>query len=241
MISFRKFAKLEYHKTLNPKVWEPNDILNSDVRQHLLAVAEKWLVHAKIPNEAVLDYLLTGGAANYNYTPASDLDVHILVDPAKLPIQDADMMHDIIMDKKNSWAAKHNITIRGMPVEVYAQMTTETIPVNQGVYSLGKNQWVIKPTFLDIKYTDKELHRDVFNYKDSIDQAIENDNLELAKSLKDQITGMRSVGLKRGGEFDALPTAFKALRNSGYLSRLVDYIANKEDSELSLEQVNPQR
>lgn len=232
MFSFKRFSKLEYHKTLNPKVWD-GDTLKPDIKEHLLKIAAVWLEHAKLPQEAVIDYVLCGGNANYNYTPFSDLDVHILVDPDKLPIKDTELMHDIIMDKKNSWAAKHNITVAGYPVELYAQMTSEHMPDGQGAYSMSKDTWLQHPSYLAIKYNSKSLHDLVQGYKDAIESVLAAGDVKAAEALKDQITGSRSIGLARGGEFDELPTAFKAVRNSGYLQKLSDFITKSQDMSLS--------
>ena len=233
MFSFKKFSKLQYHKTLNPKIWD-NDTLKPEIRQHLLQIAAVWLEHAKIiPADAIVDYLLVGGNTNFNFTKMSDLDVHILVDPDKLNIA-PDVAHDIIMDKKNTWAATHHILVAGYPVELYAQLTTEHIPDGQGVFSLGKNTWLVHPTFLNIKYDSESLHKRVEDYKNRIDAVIAAKDVDQAKQLKSEIAASRGEGLARGGEFDELPTAFKAIRNSGYLDKLSKFIITSQDTQLSL-------
>jgi hypothetical protein len=233
MFSFKKFAKLEYHKRLNPKLWT-HDSLKPEVRQHLLTIAKAWIEFIKvIPQEAITDIRLLGGSCNYNYTPLSDIDVHIMVDPDKITMNPDDF-HNVIMFGKSVWAQNHSgITVSGMPVELYGQLLTEQMPVGQGAYSLMTNEWLQKPEYLAIKYDSKDLHHAVRNYKEAIDAAIASNDIEVAKVLKDEIVSNRGVGLARGGEFDDLPTTFKALRNAGYLQTLSDWIRGIEDKELS--------
>jgi hypothetical protein len=71
---------LPYHDELNPKLFD-KDKLKPNIRKILLDCAEKFRLGCKIiPKFKVLDILMTGGNANYNYSDISDIDVHILVD-----------------------------------------------------------------------------------------------------------------------------------------------------------------
>ena len=75
---------LEYHDTLNPKIWDGDD-LKPEVQAKLLQIAKKWAVFAKIPDFAVTDIILVGGNANYNWTKFSDLDLHVVVNRDNQP------------------------------------------------------------------------------------------------------------------------------------------------------------
>ena len=75
---------LEYHETLNPKLWD-GQTLKSEVAKKLLMIAQTWAGFAKIPVKAISDIIVVGGNANYNYTPFSDIDLHVVVDIEKLP------------------------------------------------------------------------------------------------------------------------------------------------------------
>ena len=73
---------LQYHKELNPKLWKSN-ILDTEVAQKLLKIADLWSEFSKIPKHAIRDILLVGGNANFNYTSYSDIDLHILIDKSQ--------------------------------------------------------------------------------------------------------------------------------------------------------------
>ena len=90
VIKFSDFLKeelkstLQYHEELNPSIWDGFE-LKDDVRNKLIEIGQTWVTWANIPIEAVKEMILVGGNANYNYTPHSDIDLHILVDIDAIP------------------------------------------------------------------------------------------------------------------------------------------------------------
>ena len=128
---------LEYHDDLNPVLFS-GDHLNPDIRQHLLSIADAWIQFAKIPDNCITDIIAAGGNFNYNYTKFSDIDVHVIIDKVKFGI-DLKFLDDYLQSKKALWLSRHNITIRGYNVELYAQDMLETYSTDGGIYSLRKN------------------------------------------------------------------------------------------------------
>lgn len=231
MKSFKKFLSLEYHNELNPKLWV-NDKLKPEIKERLLEIGKLWFDFAKFPKNAILDYQITGSNCNYNYSPLSDIDLHIIVDPDKMSIKDADVMHDIVMDKKALWASKHNITIYGYPVELYAQAVGEVLPSGQGIYSLLKDEWVQHPDHINPNF-NASLRSQVKKYIGTIADAI-GGPLDKAKELKKKLYSMRGEALHEHGEFAPLNLVYKHLRNAGHLKLLDDHIKQQEDEGLSL-------
>jgi len=230
---FSKFLELAYNSKLNPKIWQDSHTLLPGIKDHLEAVAIAWREYAKVPEDAYLDTLLTGGNANFTTTAQSDLDLHVLVDPKKMPIQDEDLQHDFIMSKKSAWMNAHDIKIKGYPVEVYVQLANETIPEGQGVYSLDAEMWIREPKNLHLNFDkNKELIQLVKDHMFAIDNIA---TLEQAKTLKDEIVKGRGEQLKIGGEFAIGNLLFKSLRNKGYLQKLTDFIQNATNREYTFE------
>jgi hypothetical protein len=153
---------LQYHDVLNPDLWDGFE-LKDVVRQKLLEIGDEWSHWAKLPLHAIKDYIFVGGNANFNYTPQSDVDLHILID-SKVIADCPEFIEDYFNDKKDLWKLKHDISIYGHPVEIYAQDINNKIPENQGVYSLTKNEWLSKPVHLDIDHMkdDAVLYLDAF-------------------------------------------------------------------------------
>lgn len=224
---------LQYHDELNPDLWENNKI-KPDVRSKLLQIAKVWNDFAKIPNEAVEDVLIVGGNANFNYTPFSDIDLHILVD--KKQIADcSEILDEYLKDKKQLWAHSHTIKIYNHDVEVYAQDISEQTPPNQGCYSLVSDSWINEPKKEEVNLEDPELVIKIDHMKQKIDDMISSKSSdESFKKLKEKFKNMRSAGLKKAGEYSVENLMFKELRNLGYLDRVNDYILSSENEKLSL-------
>ena len=104
LLSFKDFLKeslaltLQYHDKLNPKLWDETE-LKQDVRKKLIEIGHKWASWSGIPINAIKDLIFVGGNANFNYTPYSDIDLHILID--KSEIKDCpELWDDYLRDKK---------------------------------------------------------------------------------------------------------------------------------------------
>lgn len=195
--------------------------------------AYKWAEYAKIPLTLIDDIILVGGSAGYNYTDKSDLDVHLLLDRDKLGQRD--LVDELLQTKKSLWGLEHHVTVAGLPVEGYAQDHTETHPKSQGVYSLKRDSWIIKPQLppvVDIE--SKAFKSKVQKFIDQIDLLIKSSSkLSKFKYLKDKLKVMRSAGLKRGGEYDQNNIVFKTLRDLGALDRMTNYVRTAQDKDLS--------
>jgi hypothetical protein len=226
--------KLQYHDTLNPKLWTDFE-LNPQVRSKLLQFAEVWREYAKIPKNAVKEVILLGGNANYNYTDMSDLDVHVVVDKALIS-KDNPLLDDYLQDKKQMWTMAHKISILGYGLEPYAQDISVEYPKNQGVFSLTKNEWIAKPEFVgDDMLKDPYLKKKVKFYTKIIDDMIKGHiDLDSVKRFKEKLRDMRGAAIKKGGEFSFENLVFKELRNRGYLDKLSEYQRSEQDQSLSL-------
>jgi hypothetical protein len=224
-----------YHDKLNIKFWDDNSSLHVEVKDKLLQIAYKWGEFAKIPKEAIKDIILVGGNANYNYTRFSDLDLHLVVD--KSQIADCpELLDDYLRDKKKLWALVHDIKIYSHPVELYAQDENDSLPANQGVYSLIQDAWVLEPRRMQVDLADPLLIRKVRDMMEEIDDLIENeaDDANVLRKLQKKIRDMRASAIQQGGEFALENLVFKELRNRGYLDKLSNHIRHLEDTNLSL-------
>lgn len=240
MLSFKTFleeSSLEYHDTLNPKLFDLNtSLVLPEVRAALLRFALAWAVYANIPEEEIQDIYMTGGNANYNYTSQSDIDCHVVLDKRALGIPSL-YLDDYLSDKKALWQSKHKATVRGYSLEPYAQDASERFPANQGVYSLARNVWVLQPVHGVYDFdNDPVLDRKVDDLKKQITRLVDNHGTPAAvKALKDKLNAMRSAGLEKSGEFSQENLIFKELRNDGYIDQIRDYEAVAVDQNLSLD------
>lgn len=230
-------VKLQYHTKLNPKVWQSNNKIRPELRTKLLQFGKTWQSFAGIPQSAVTDIILTGGNANFNYTPFSDLDVHIMVDRNKLGKMFGPRLDDFMQAKKQLWTLTHNVRVLGYPLEPYAQDKDSKFPKGQGVYSLMHDGWIQEPAWqANMNFrNDPVLKQKVQYYMNLIDSIIKNKMGHSAvEALKNRIWTMRAASIADNGEFGFENLVFKALRNAGYLDKLNKYDNDRLDKKLSL-------
>ena len=225
---------LEYHEKLNPKLWDEGK-LKFEVRDKLLAFARAWATFAKITSELILDITMTGGNANYNYTPQSDIDVHLIMDRSKLN-PDREFVDEYLQDKKVLWTLTHKIKILGYDIEPYAQDNEGRYPQNQGVYSLLNDRWVQFPKKTDFDFRNSpDLKRQVVFYIKMIKNIIDKDfGIAAIKEVKKKIRDMRAAAIAKSGEYSLENLVFKELRNRGWLDKMNKYEQELSDKELSL-------
>lgn len=226
---------LQYHNNLNPKLWDDGQ-LKPEVRGKLIQFAETWRDFAMIPKEMVQDIVMTGGNANYNYTDQSDIDVHLVVDRDGFGMP-RDFIDQFLQDKKILWTMTHpDIKVYGYPLEPYAQDPAESIPMNQGQYSLMNAQWIQMPSNLNLDFTGNKVLQDkVDHYKHVVDRLIRSSASSAAlKGIKNKITAARGPAIAKGGEFSLENLVFKELRNQGYIDKIDMYLKSEQDKALSL-------
>lgn len=220
-----------YHDELCPVAWQGTDML-PEVRNKLLQIAKIFVGYLEVPNFRVLDIVLTGSMANYNWTKFSDFDIHIVTEYDDL---DADQIAEAFYQaKKKIWNDSHDITIRGHEAELYVEDVNEP-PVAQGMFSLKDNKWLSKPTFSKPNVNTGAVFHKVKGLTTEIKHALKTaDDAEDIKRLTDKIRKMRRAGLDKAGEFSVENLAFKVLRNLGYIEKLSNAYIELQDKELSL-------
>jgi hypothetical protein len=220
-----------YHENLNPVTWQ-GDEMRTEVRYTLLKIAQRFIGYLEIPNFRVLDIVLTGSMANYNWTKFSDFDIHVVTEYSDLECDD--IAEAFYQAKKKIWNDSHNIMIRGHEAELYVEDVNEP-PVSAGVYSLLDGKWLKEPDYSVPNVDDAGVNRKVKNLIQQIDKAIATaDDPEDIKRVTDKIRKMRRSGLDKYGEFGVENLAFKVLRNLGYLDKLSKAYHQQQDAELSL-------
>lgn len=229
---------LDYHKTLSAEFWD-GDVLNTEVRDALRRIANEFILTLLVKPAQIVDVIMTGSLCNYNYTKYSDIDLHIVLD-YDIVCDDCHSfdIDDCMKAKKSLWNERHDITVYGRDVELYAQDKTEHITGNAGIYSVQNDKWVrrpVKDTAVD--YDDATIMDKVKHIMYDIDSIVDthSDDSDEIEKLKLKIKNMRKAGLERAGEMSIENLAFKILRNSGYIEKLHDYAIKMKDESLSLE------
>jgi pyrimidine deaminase RibD-like protein/predicted nucleotidyltransferase len=226
---------IAYHKQLSPAAWSGNR-LRPEVRERLLAIAGVFVEYLEIPNFEVMDIVLTGSMANYNWTRFSDFDLHVVTDYSDL--QCDDLAESLYRAKKKIWNDQHNIRIRGHEVELYVEDVNHP-PVSQGMFSLKNNAWLQEPQHMEPEINSGAVNHKVQGLLTQIKHALEsaNDSRDI-QHITDKLRRMRRAGLDTGGEFSVENLAFKIIRNLGYLDQLSQVYHATQDREFSMEGID---
>ena len=231
MRSFKLYFESRfYNDELHPRFWDGEGNFDQEVRDKLLTIARDVTEKAGVDPELVDDVQLTGSLANYNYTDFSDLDTHILLDFSKINA-DEDLVKKALDGKRFVWNLRHDIKIGDHDVEVYFQDTQEP-HIASGLFSLKEDKWLVRPDFDEPTVDERDVDNKADRIKGEIDD-LENELtqtdgeglVELAQAadaLRDKVARMRKDSLESSGEFGIGNLAFKELRNSGYMERLID-------------------
>ena len=229
-------SSIQMHDELNPLIWESEDKIKPAVRETLLLNAKRFIEFCDAENLEFQDIILTGSMANYNYNENSDLDVHVVLDFSQIS-ENKEFVGDFYRLKKALWAEKLPVQVKGHDVEMYFQDSAEPHH-SSGTYSLVRDKWVRKPTkkIVNVDSANVQLKSaDFMNAIEDLETNKSEDNfIKKHEALKNKIKKLRQSGLDRSGEFSSENLAFKVLRNTGYLEKMVKLKNDYLTKELSL-------
>ena len=220
------------HTTLNPQLWN-GDQIKDPVRLKLLAHAREFIKSWDLDAVPLRDIVLTGSMTNLTYTPASDLDLHIIVDMDKI-YGGGSLVENFLDAKRRLWNKTYDVELFGTPVEVYVEDDDETVRGNK--YSLMTNEWLVREPLKDTQYDDRSV-RAKYGYLTRhltriLDRADSVDDLDrVMRKLKQY----RQSGLDQHGEFSTENLVFKSLRNNGWLERIQELRVALTNKSLSLD------
>lgn len=221
-----------YQNELNTLFWS-NSQFDQSVREKLLQIANEFYQTFKL-EIPISDIQLTGSLANYNWTPKSDLDVHILIDFSRIN-PDIALVKKSIDGQRFVWNLRHNIVIRTHDVELYLQDVKEP-HVASGLFSLLNNEWIRVPKYDPPQIDEMDVQKKfegIVNDIQQLESKLQNKDPEIdprdlhnhAEKVKSRIMKMRKEGLAERGEFSVENLVFKKLRNEGYIQNLIDLIS----------------
>jgi len=151
---------------LNPSLWDKQKAeynLKNEVNEALDKITEAFVEFLDLSNFTVEDIVLTGSNVNYNWTPDSDLDVHLIVNFDRLRKVHGPLIKGYSDAKRLLWNDLHDIKINGYQVEMYIEDSNEK-HVSTGIYSIEKNKWIIVPERVNVKIDTKELSAKVESF-----------------------------------------------------------------------------
>ena len=248
MRSFTNFVLSEerdtinyFNDTLHPSFWEDFE-LKEDIRKKMLRIGKDISRDIGI-SEYVNDIQLTGSMANYNWTPFSDLDLHIVFDFSDIS-EEKNLVKQALDGKRFIWNTRHDIIIMGHDVELYFQDSDE-LHTASGLFSLQDNDWIRKPQSIkpDIdRHTVRKkviaFTRIVELFEEKVDMSVNDlkkceEYHKYGERLREKVKKMRRDSLEVDGEYGTGNLAFKELRNTGVIDRLINTTIKAYDSIFS--------
>lgn len=223
---------------LNPKIFDENGVMLPEVRNSILDIVDEFVSEvdesADIP---VLDILLVGSNANYNYKDTSDLDIHIVTNFEDIS-DDTHIAGLWTDDERKLFNKNYDINIKGINAEVYVEDVSGASTTSNGIYSVLNNAWIKKPELKDIPELDtdnSEVFLSFLNLAETyLDSPDETDSAEVEELINDLYL-TRKYSIMTDGEFGEGNLAFKEIRARGILDDLKELLKYKKSQELSLE------
>lgn len=209
----------ETHSTLNPKLWIDNE-MQPKVRIGFIKIAKAFYNFLET-NAPILDIVIIGSSANYNWTEHSDIDLHVIISYSEVG-KNMLLVKNYMQTKKSVWGMNYPLTFKDMPIELYAQDSNEVLNSTVGIYSLLTNKWINKPSADIISIDDDAIEQKVKPFKFEIDKLDATDShIEYKiQNLLKRLVHLRKSGLDAEGEYSIENMAYKNLRNTGYIERL---------------------
>jgi len=217
---------VKFHNDLNPLLFK-NQLLKSDIKQALIEIANHFKEFIGVDLD-IQDITISGSNAAYTYTQWSDIDLHLVV------TVDDDRMRELLDAKKNVYNTQHDIKVKGIDVELYAQDSNQEHH-SQGIYSVLNDKWLSVPKKERPTIDSEDVANKYKNYRDRIRRVLKTTETAVAKDAWDTIKKIRKASLEKYGEFGEENLIYKLLRNQGWIEKLHDHINDLVDMDLSVE------
>jgi hypothetical protein len=209
----------ETQSTLNPKLWN-GDRLRPKLRAGFVKIAKAFYDFLETDAE-ILDIIIIGSSANYNWTEHSDIDLHVVINYLQVG-DNLHLVNNYMHAKKSVWNNNYPLTYKGMNIELYAQDSNQEMHSTVGSYSLLHDKWIQQPSSETISVDDAAIQQKAEPYEYEIDSLKETDPQiqQRIENIKKRLRHLRQTGLEAEGEYSIENMAYKYLRNKGYLERL---------------------
>lgn len=211
---------------LSPIVWD-GDKLRPEIARALAKIAKRFLTELELELD-VDDIVLTGSYAGQTWGPGSDLDLHIIADLSDEATQRATKL------AKFKWEEEHDITVHGIPVEVYVEDLDENPPEVTGRWSILSKRWILEPPEGSASFDESKVVKKVMDFREVIRRAHEKRTEGSLMSAMKRISKLRKAGLEHGGELSSENLAYRVLRRTGELQQAWDDVHDIIDRDLSV-------
>ena len=222
------FESIEVHDILNPKLYNGME-MKQEVFDKLTEIYKEFLDFIDIPLN-IVDVEVVGSNASYNYNENSDIDLHIIVN-SEVTYVEPTILRQLYNDRKGAFNRDYDITVEGIPVELYIEDVNDGNATN-GRYSLLEQRWVVEPQ--PIHYDIPDISQDLMSYQEKCSELLASDNAEEVRQFINDLYMLRKLGLAESGEASVGNLVFKELRSMNMLQDLKDHYYELRSKDLSV-------
>jgi len=162
------------------------------------------------------------------------MDIHIITnfELLNVPEEVANALYNL---EKSNFNDKYDITIKGIPVELYVE-DVNSGAVSNGVYSVVNDNWIKFPKKI-INVPKYDLDKQISIWENKINNVVNNGTIDDIKNVINILYMIRKNSIAVDGEFGKGNVLFKELRNKGLLDSLKNKVREITSNTLSLESV----
>ena len=219
------------HDELNPDLYY-NNKLKMYVRQKLLNVVDYFRYEYLDVELPLLDILLVGSNASYNYNETSDIDTHIITNFEMVYPGHVDVTQSLFNLEKSAFNSDYNIKVKGRDVELYVEDVKTTV-VSNGIYSILKDEWIKFPK--KIQVTKIDTSADLIPQVESIKKILAHGTSKDVQDKINELYLLRKTSIDVEGEYGYGNQLFKDIRSTGLLDALKQKYKEYKSQELSVE------
>ena len=218
---------------LNPKLWNGHT-LKQGLNNSFMKIVNHFYKFLEI-DTPILDVILIGSNANYNWNKFSDIDLHVLINYRDID-DNLHLVKNYLHAKKSIWNLNYPLTYKGINIELYAQDSNTDLHASVGIYSLMQQKWINRPSSTQVSIDNSLINQKTQPYEFEIDNLkLDDSHLESKiKSILLRLRNLRAAGLEAVGEYSLENLAYKSLRNSGHLAKLKTMLQANTIGQLSI-------
>lgn len=218
---------------LNPKLWNGHT-LKQGLNNSFMKIVNHFYKFLEI-DTPILDVILIGSNANYNWNKFSDIDLHVLINYRDIN-DNLHLVKNYLHAKKSIWNLNYPLTYKGINIELYAQDSNTDLHASVGIYSLMQQKWINRPSSTQVSIDNSLINQKTQPYEFEIDNLkLDDSHLESKiKSILLRLRNLRAAGLEAVGEYSLENLAYKSLRNSGHLAKLKTMLQANTIGQLSI-------
>lgn len=239
--NFISINESEENDSLNKSLWDKdkngNWILDKRAKRKIVSLAKQFYSEFKklLKQRDIYDIQITGSMSNFNYSPDSEIDVHVLVNFDDI---DKGNLSDIKKEVESicfEWDLNNNPKFKGHDIDLFVQDKRDPHEYS-ALYSVMDDKWIKHPNQEEIEIDDRDVDKKYDSIIFSIErldtlikEGTDNDRIKRmykkGLELKTRIQKMKRVYDTKNGSSTIEGMVYKKLKNSGYIEKLIEILS----------------